>query len=104
MRYARRPDGMIIRTVEDEDGVDEVATIPADEGNRDYAEFLAHVEDGGDVEELPEPPPDPAVDHRATIVVKARAYLTATAPTVTDREAQVRHLTRLVLGDLDDVT
>lgn len=105
MQYQRRHDGTIIRTRTDvADGLDEVAGIPPDEANTDYQTFLAHVEAGGDVEDLPEPPTDPTVDRRAAVVTKARGYLGAVAPTAADREAQLRRLTRLTLGDLEDVT
>jgi hypothetical protein len=53
--YSLRADGAITRTADN-------ATIPADPGNRDYAEYLAWVAKGGVPDPAPEPPAPPAPD------------------------------------------
>ena len=52
--YGVYPNGGVLATVTTDDG-DREYVIPPDEGNTDYAEYLAWVEAGNTADELPDP-------------------------------------------------
>lgn len=58
--YGEYPSGVVLARFVDDDGEQREASIPADEGNRDYADYLAWVEAGHTPEELADPTTEPA--------------------------------------------